>query len=150
MGPPELEIRRPVAAEWPRILEVLETANFHHIGGPEMPSFPLGDCFVAAIEGAVIGVAGYRVLDDTTAKTTLLAVDPKYRGRRAGGALHTARQDYLRDLGIKTLYTNTDDERVIAWYERVFGYISSGERTPKLASFGRCDRQEWIELMVRL
>jgi len=150
MDLPELEIRRPREGEWPRILEILETANFHRIGGPEMPKFPLSDCFVAAIDGVVIGVAGYQVLDDTIAKTTLLAVDPKYRGRRAGEALHGARQDFLRGLGIETLYTNSDDARVIAWYERVFGYKATGKRIPKVASFGREDQKEWINLMVRL
>lgn len=150
MGLPGVVIRRPKAEEWPRILEVLEAANFHHIGGPEMPEFPLSDCFVAALDGTVIGVAGYRVLDKTTAKTTLLAVDPEFRGHNAGVALHTARQDFLRRQGIQTLYTNSDDERVIAWYQRVFGYETTGKRTPKLAPFGRNDKHEWIGLMVRL
>ncbi len=146
----DLKIRRPVPEEWPRILEILETANFHHIGGPEMPSFPLSECFVAAVDGTVFGVAGYRVLDETTAKTTLLAVDPEYRGRSAGAALHRARQEFLRTLGIKTLYTNSDDARVIAWYERVFGYKPTGKRIAKLAPFGRSDKHEWINLMVEL
>jgi len=146
----KVEIRRPAPEEWPRILEVLEMANFHHIGGPEMPTFPLSDCFVAAVDGIVIGVAGYRVLDETTAKTTLLAVDPECRGRSAGAALHGARQDFLRKQGIETLYTNSDDERVIAWDQRVFGYKATGKRTPKLAPFGRSDKHEWINLMVKL
>lgn len=150
MVEPAVEIRRPGQDDWPRILEILETANFHHIGGREMPSFPLGDCFVAVAEGGVIGVAGYRVLDAVTAKTTLLVVDPAYRGRAVGAALQKARQDFLRRRGIKTLHTNTDDARVVAWYVRNFGYVPTGTRSPKVEPFGRDDQHEWINLMVEL
>ena len=147
---PNVEIRRPGPEDWPKILEVLETANFHRIGGPEMPSFPLSDCFVATADGQVIGVAGYRVLDPKTAKTTLLAVDPAYRGRAVGAALQTARQDYLRAQGIETLYTNVDDPRAVTWYRRRFGYEPTGKRIPKLESFGRDDLSEWINLVLKL
>ena len=143
-------IRRPKETDWPRMLEVLETANFHHIGGPEMPSFPLSDCFVAELDGLVIGVGGYRILDATTAKTTLLAVDSRFRGHNVGGALQQARQDYLREQGIKELYTNADDERVVAWYLRLFGYERTGKRIPKEAPFGRSDKDEWINLVTKL
>ena len=150
MSPPAFEIRRPDEDDWPRMLEVLETANFHHIGGAEMPAFPLSDCFVAVVGGRIVGVGGYRILDSTTAKTTLLAVDPAYRGRAVGAALQQTRQDFLRRRGIKFLYTNVDDERAIAWYGRRFGYKPTGKRTPKVESFGRDDRHEWINLMVEL
>lgn len=150
MAKPAVKIRRPVEEDWPQIMAVLEGANFHHIGGPEMPAFPLSDCFVADLEGMVIGVGGYRVLDATTAKTTLLAVDPAYRGRNVGAALQQARQDYLRDQGIRELYTNADDERVVEWYLRFFGYRRTGKRIAKVAPFGRADRDEWINLVTRL
>ena len=150
MDKPAVQIRRPRENEWDRILEILETANFHHIGGREMPAFPLRDCFVAVAGGRVIGVAGYRILDDTTAKTTLLAVDPEHRRDAVGTALQTARQDFLRGRGIKELYTNSDDERVIDWYMRHFGYKPTGKRIPKLESFGRDDKTEWINMKVEL
>ncbi len=150
MGKPTVHIRRPREQEWERILEILKTANFHHIGGREMPAFPLSDCFVAVAEGRVIGVAGYRILDATTAKTTLLAVDPKHRHDAVGTVLQRARQDFLRGQGIETLYTNADDERVIEWYIRRFGYQPTGKRIPKVESFGRDDRSEWVNLKVEL
>ncbi len=144
-------IRRPTIADWGRILEILEQANFHHIGGAEMPSFPLADCFVAENVGRVIGVAGYRVLSRTTAKTTLLAVDPEHRaGGRVGERLQRARMDHLRALGIRTLTTNADDPRVILWYERRFGYRRTGARVPKVESFGRGDAEEWTTLELDL
>lgn len=143
-------IRRPVEADWDQIMEVLETANFHHIGGPEMRSFPLSDCFVAEVGGRVVGVGGYRILDETTAKTTLLAVHPDNRGIGAGRALQQARQDYLKDRGIRRLYTNSDDQRVVDWYRRHFGYRLTGRRIAKQEPFGRHDRDEWINLVVDL
>lgn len=145
-----LRLRRPVEGDWGRIMEVLETANFHHIGGPEMPDYPLEDCFVAEVGGVIVGVGGYRILDATTAKTTLLAVDPAYPGTGAGRALQQARQDYLKGRGIRTLYTNSDDERVVNWYRRHFGYRKTGKLIPKEASFGRDDRDHWINMVVDL
>ena len=115
-----------------------------------MPEFPLSDCFVAVADGRVVGVAGYKILDATTAKTSLLAVDPEHRGAAVGIALQTARQDFLRAQGIKELYTNSDDERVIDWYMRHFGYKPTGKRIPKLESFGRDDKTEWINMKVEL
>ena len=67
-----------------------------------------------------------------------------------GTALQTARQDFLRGRGIKELYTNSDDERVIDWYMRHFGYKPTGKRIPKLESFGRDDKTEWINMKVEL
>jgi ribosomal protein S18 acetylase RimI-like enzyme len=150
MSAPAFEIRRPREDEWPQMLAVLESANFHRIGGKEMPAFPLSDCFVAVADGRVVGVGGYRVLDATTAKTTLLAVLPAYRGRAVGAALQQTRQDHLARQGIRRLYTNVDDERAVAWYTRRFGYKPTGKRTPKVEPFGRDDRREWINLMVEL
>jgi ribosomal-protein-alanine N-acetyltransferase len=147
----EVVIRRPRLTDWGRILEILETANFHRIGSEEMPSFPLTDCFVADRDGRVIGVAGYRILTPTTAKTTLLAVDPGHRaGGRVGYRLQRARMDFLRDRGVETLTTNADDPRVIAWYERRFGYRRTGETVRKLEPFGRDDVVEWTTLSVDL
>lgn len=150
MSEGDLKIRRPGPEDWPRILEILEAANFHRIGGPEMPSFPLSDCFVATLGDRVVGVGGYRVLAPKTAKTTLLAVDPAHRGRAVGKALQAARQDFLRAQGIETLYTNVDDPRAVTWYRRHFGYEPTGERVPKRESFGRDDLGEWISLVVKL
>lgn len=146
----EASIRRPDIADWARIVEILRHANFHHIGGPEMPSFPLADCFIAVSDDHITGVAGYRILDPCTAKTTLLAVAPEFRSRGIGEALQRKRMDHLRALGIKTLLTNTDDQRVVDWYVRHFGYRVTGATVPKVAPFGRPDRDRWICLSVDL
>ncbi len=147
---PAVLIRRPTPDDWPRVLEILETANFHRIGGPEMPEFPPEDCFVAEVEGVVAGVAGYRILNRTTAKTTLMAVHPDYRGGVVGLRLQSARMDFLRSCGIQRLRTNVDDPRLISWYRRRFGYVPTGDVIPKEEPFGRADKHEWITLEVRL
>ncbi len=36
MPKPAFEIRRPGEDQWQRILQILETTNFHNIGGEEM------------------------------------------------------------------------------------------------------------------
>ena len=64
--------------------------------------------------------------------------------------MQQARQEYLKDLGIRRLYTNSDDQSVIDWYRRHFGYRLTGRRVAKQESFGRHDRDEWINLVVDL
>lgn len=143
-------VRRPVEADWPRILDILRHANYHHIGGSEMASFPLEDCFVAEIGGVIAGVAGYRVLDAENAKTTLMVVDPAYRRYGIGLALQRERMAFLKARGIKFLTTNCDDAAVIDWYCRHFGYAPTGDRVPKTEDFGLPDKHEWITLRCRL
>ncbi len=143
-------LRRPDIADWPCVMEILREVNYHHIGSSEMPAFPLEDCFVAEVDGKVVGVAGYRILDSENAKTTLMAVNPAYRELGIGRKLQRKRMDFLRTQGIKYLTTNCDDEKVIDWYCRHFGYRRTGERVPKTAEFGRADREEWITLICPL
>ncbi|MGA3171652.1 MAG: GNAT family N-acetyltransferase [Chthoniobacteraceae bacterium] len=142
--------RRPVEADWPRIIEILEHANYHRIGGSEMERFPLEDAFVVELDGQVAGVCGYRILDAENAKTTLMVVDPAYRGKGLGLVLQRARMDYLRECGLRYLFTNCDDDEVIAWYERHFGYRKTGGRVPKTEDFGLAEKSEWITLRCEL
>ena len=60
-----VQIRRPVESDRPHLMELLATANFHHIGGREMPEFPLSDCFVGIDGEKVVAVCGYRILNET-------------------------------------------------------------------------------------
>ena len=143
----QIEIRRPTDADRKDILAVLRTADFDAIGGPEMPEFPLSDCFVAVMDGKIVGVGGYRILDADTAKTTLLAVDPKCRGRGIGNLLQETRLKVMKGTGVKRIYTNTDDENVIAWLERHYGFRRSGELIPKVSPFGRADMDHWVNMV---
>lgn len=145
---PEVEVVRPTESDWPAILSVLALANFHAIGGPEMDRFPLEDCFVAKVDGALQGVGGYRILGNREAKTTLLAVDPNSTRFRLGDKLQAARLDYLRRSGIKTVFTNADDPKVIKWLERKYGFVRTGETVPKVAPFGRSDVSSWTTMRL--
>ena len=146
----KLTITRPDSNHWQAILQILETANFHHIGGAEMSEFPLCDCFIAIDNLTTVGVAGYKVLDPTTAKTTLLTVHPDYRGQRIGVCLQQARFDFLRNQGIKRIYTNCDDPAVIRWNEQRFGFRKTGKLIPKIHEFGRKDKDHWVNLVADL
>ena len=143
-------IRRATEEDWPRILTILKFANYHHIGGSEMESFPLEDCFVAEVGGVVAGVAGYRILTDREAKTTLMVVDPAFRSLGLGIYLQKARMDFLRARGIEFLTTNCDDPKVMDWYARHFGYAPTGAKVPKTESFGLDHVSEWTTIRCRL
>ncbi len=143
-----ISITRPTEHHWPQMLDVLKTANFHHIGSVEMSEFPLDSCFISLVDDHVRGVGGYKVLNPLEAKTTLLAVDPDWVHLRLGTKLQVARLDYLRASGIRSVTTNTDDPRVARWLERKFGFQKTGVTVPKEADFGNPDVGEWTNLKV--
>ena len=145
-----ISIRRPTQFDWPRVMELLETANFHKIGGLEMHRFLPENCFVADMDDTVVGVAGYELLREQIAKTTLLVVAPEARGQGVATALQRRRLDYLYDQGIRTVFTNCDDDRVIAWNCRHFGFRPTGRVIPKEESYGRSDRSFWTNLRLEM
>ena len=144
------EIDRPRESDWPAILAVLEGANFGAIGSSEIPEFPLSDCFVARMDGGIVGVAGYRILSATEGKTTLLAVRPDLRGRNIGSALQEARLDHMKSLGVKRIFTNTDDPRVVRWACRVYGFRETGQIIPKTHPFGNPEVDHWTNLVLEM
>jgi 3-keto-5-aminohexanoate cleavage enzyme len=134
------------------ILAVLESANMHRVPSPEMDDFDVGEWFVAEVGGAVVGVAGYRILRDgpeLVGKTTLLAVLPEQRELGIGRALQRLRMDLMRDAGATRVITNADRPETIAWYERHFGYRRVGE-VEKLHEFGLPDVDRWTTLEAPL
>jgi N-acetylglutamate synthase-like GNAT family acetyltransferase len=145
-----IEIRRPTEADWEGILAVLRPANFAAIGSPEMPTFPLSDCFVAIAEGNVIGVGGYKILDADNAKTSLLAVDPAWRKHGVGAMLQEARLAVMRAAGVCRIYTNTDDQSVIDWLTRRYGFRATGQLIPKICPFGDPAKDHWVNLVLEL
>lgn len=143
-----LTIRRPTEDDWDGILRVLKTANFHDIGSSEMPSFPLSDCFVACVDDHIVGVGGYRILDSQNGKTTLLAVDPDWRGYGIGEMLQDARLELMKAHGVQAIYTNTDDDLVIDWLLRKYGFRLTGKTIPKTCDFGKPDKDHWVNLVL--
>ena len=155
MQPPKLFnkshiIRRPCLNDWDQMLSILKKENFDNIGGEEMRDFPLKDCFIATIEKEVIGLAGYKILDSNTAKTSLLAVKKECREMGIGDTLQNKRIEYLRNKNIKVLYTNCDNEKVISWNIRHFGFKRTGEKIVKTESYGLLDKDEWVNLILYL
>jgi ribosomal-protein-alanine N-acetyltransferase len=135
-----------------QMLRVLETANMHHVPSPEMEDFDVGSWFVAETDAAIVGVAGFRLLDrdgELIGKTTLLAVDPQARRHGVGGALQTLRMRLMREAGATRVITNADRPATIAWYERKFGYRRVGE-LPKLHEFGLPEVETWTTLEAPL
>jgi ribosomal-protein-alanine N-acetyltransferase len=130
-------------------MEVLRSANMHHVPSAEMPELDLACCCVAEADGRVVGVGGYRILSGTEAKTTLLAVLPAYRGWGVGYALQVWRMHELHEKGIRRLTTNADRPETIAWYIKHFGYRETGSLA-KVHEFGHPDIPRWTTLQVDL
>lgn len=127
------------------ILAVLETANMHHVPSEEMPELDLSAFFVVRMQERVVGCAGYRLLGEGEAKTTLMAVDPAFRGHGIGLALQSRRMEVLAEMGVRRLVTNSDIPETIAWYEKHFGYRRIGSLR-KVHEFGRPDIDTWTTL----
>lgn len=133
----------------PVILEIMKTVNMHHVPSPEMPDLDWRCYFVARLDGRMVGAAGYRIISDTQAKTTLMVVHPDYRRFGIGRMLQERRMLAVNDQGIKELITNADIPETIAWYKKHFGYIEIGKEKKK-HDFGRSDIDEWTTLKMDL
>ena len=134
------------------VIDVLRTANMHYIPSPEMHDLDVGHWYVAASDGRVVGVAGFRLLGTEgrlVGKTTLLAVAPEERKRGIGRALQERRMRAMREAGAERVVTNVDRPTTIAWYERNFGYRRVGT-VRKLHEFGLRDVDKWTTLEARL
>lgn len=145
-----LLLRRPFENEWSQVMSLLKIANFENIGGKEMKKFDPEDCFVAIYKNKVVGVAGHDILDNKTAKTTLLVIAPEMRGQGIGIKLVLKRLEYLRNQGIEHLYTNCDDPKVMSWNCRHFGFRPTGKILPKLEPYGRPDKDSWSNFRLEL
>jgi len=100
----------------------------------EVSELNLGDGFVAEHDGNIVGFAHFKKYDDTTAKTTLISVDPAYAGRDFGKALQKARMEKAWSRGYSKMITFCDNPKACEWYRRHFGYeiTGSGENCHRL------------------
>jgi ribosomal-protein-alanine N-acetyltransferase len=137
------------ASDWDAVLRVLATANFRPVPSPEVPEFDLTCVFVAEDEGEIVGVAGFKVMPDGTGKTTLMAVDPRYRGHGVGQRLQEMRMEAMLERGCTRVVTNADRPATIAWYQRKFGYQARGS-VAKLHEFGDPEIDRWTTLEADL
>lgn len=131
------------------IFKLLKQTNMHYIPSKEMPGLTYSNYFVAKIDHEIVGFCGYKILSDTEAKTELMVVDTKYRGKGIGYALQVKRMEDMKKRGIKTLTTNTDLPDTISWYKDKFGYKEVG-KLKKYHEFGDPNINEWTTLKVDL
>jgi N-acetylglutamate synthase-like GNAT family acetyltransferase len=116
---------------------------------PERDRIEIANGFVAVVDGRVVGVCSYFVLDQEWVETASLAVDPSCPIKTLGEALHTARLNEIRQRGFKKVRTETDRPYVIAWYKRKFGYREVGTN-PKKHPFSLPDVDVWTVLELDL
>ena len=141
--------RRARQEDYDPILRVLEFANFHRIPSAEMPSFAIARCFVAELDGVIVGAAGFTLMNDGRGKTTLMAVDPECRRSGIGRKLQELRMREMSRLGCRSVVTNADLRDTIAWYKKHFGYREIGTLA-KLHEFGDPDVDHWTTLETDL
>ena len=145
----EIRIEKAQESDKPRIFQLLEQVNMHYIPSEEMPELTFDNYAVAKIDDTVVGFCGYKVLNKTTAKTELMAVDPTYRGHGIGYTLQKWRMEQIYRRGITTLITNTDLPPTIAWYKKHFGYKQTGT-LEKVHEFGDPSIDHWTTLQTDL
>jgi ribosomal-protein-alanine N-acetyltransferase len=131
------------------VLRVLATANFRPVPSSEMPELDLDRFFLAETAGEIVGAAGFKVLPDGTGKTTLMAVDPRYREQGIGQRLQELRMEAMHALGCRKVITNADRPVTIAWYRRKFGYREVGS-IEKIHEFGDPRINRWTTIEADL
>jgi len=119
------------------------------IPDPERSTLDINNSFIALLNGQLVGVASYILLDDKHAETASLAVNPDYLGYGIGYQLQMARLEEMRSKGIKHLRTESDRPEVIQWYISKFGYEITG-KNPKKHDFGHADFDHWTVLELEL
>jgi len=144
-----IRVEKARADDMAGMLAVLQTANMHHVPSEEMPELDWRCCFVAWAGERVVGMSGFKLMSETVGKTTLMAVDPAYRGYGLGTRLQTARLHAMVALSAKTVVTNADRLVTIDWYKKHFAYRQTGT-VPKVHEFGDPDVHEWTTLEMDL
>ena len=144
-----MKIRRAVEQDRFEILEVMKPWNMHRVPSPEMEELDINCFFVAVIDSKVVGASGYKILNESQGKTTLLGVLPAYNGKGIGKILQEKRLEAMYKAGLKTVITNADRPATIKWYIKNYGYKKIGH-LKKVSSFGDDSIHEWTTLEMDL
>lgn len=107
----KITIEKAREADRPRMFELLEQANMHHIPSREMEEITFENYVVAKMGGEVVGLSGYKILSATEAKTELMVVDSKCRGLGVGHLLQVRRMQDMLARGTRMLTTNATFRR---------------------------------------
>ncbi|MGQ0614132.1 MAG: GNAT family N-acetyltransferase [Planctomycetaceae bacterium] len=145
----EYLIEPALAGDREAILAVMRPWNMHHVPSREMEELDAESFFVARVEGRVVGAAGWKILSQTRAKTTLLGVLPEFARHGIGAALQEERLRAMARVGVTTVVTNADRPEVVAWYERRYGYRKVGS-LKKVSPFGHQEIDRWTTLELDL
>lgn len=159
---PEIMIRKPHPSDIDEIIQVLGFFNFQRLepvhGAPldrawgesfpirnEITELDLEHGFVAEHRGRVVGFCHYRIVDGTTAKTTLISVNPEVRRHGFGKLLQEARMREAYGMGCRELVTWCEHPDSQAWYVKHFGYREVDEEPVlhRLYFFRTEDRIIW-------
>ncbi len=152
---PGFEIVKLAKKEVPEAMALLEQWNMAprpasaEIPNPERESLIIEHTFVAKDNGKIIGVGSYLVLDNQTAETASLAVDPDYKGKGIGYALQIARLREIKKRGFRWVHSETDRPETINWYIKKFGYKKTGTN-PKKHVFSLPNVDFWTVLKLDL
>ena len=142
-------LRPATSADYQGMLTVLQTANMHYVPSEEMPELDWRQCFVALRGDKIIGMSGYKIIGEDQGKTTLMAVDPEYRGTGVGMSLQVERLHAMARHGVEFVTTNADRTATIEWYKKHFGYRQIGT-LKKVHEFGEPNVAEWTTLRLDL
>ena len=145
-------IKQAETKHYDQILNILSFWNMDHIPSLEMPMFDIDNCFVAVEnndDNRVVGLAGYDFINETTGKTTLLAVLPDYQGFGIGYDLHYKRLQTMYLNGINKVITHADRPETILFYKKHFFSKKIGI-TYKLCDFSLSSEKKWIKLETDL
>ncbi len=143
------QIRKASSQDLHQMMQLLEVYNMHHIPSIEMDSLDLNCFFVAEYNNEVVGLAGYKIISKTRAKTTLLAVYPEFSGNNLGKELQHKRMEAVHKKGCTLLTTNADRPNTINWYKKHFLYTEIASEK-KQCSFGLDSVGHWTTLETNL
>jgi N-acetylglutamate synthase-like GNAT family acetyltransferase len=116
------------------------------IPDPERTEVVIGNAFVAAASGRIVGVTSFIERSPTVGEGASLAVEPEFRKRGIAEQLILAGRREMHRRGIRTLHTETDRPEwfLERWPCRVVGTV------PKRHAFGRSDVGYWTILEIDL
>ncbi len=149
MNSGNIKIERVAEEDQPGVMAVMKSANMHRVPSPEVPSLDWDRFWMVKLEGRVVGAAGYRLLENGDAKTTLMAVLPEVKGKGIGLALQAHRMREALTEGCRKMHTSSDIPATIEWYKKHFGYETTGN-VQKLHEFGRPDIDTWTSMKTDL
>ena len=111
----------------------------------QVSEIKLQNAFVALHDKKIVGFSNFKHMEEDTAKTTLIAVLPKYRKLGLGEKLQLARMREAHEKGYKKMVTFCETPAIANWYVKHFNYriLSSEPIYHRLHFFKLKDQIIW-------